>query len=210
MRDEPSTPVQIKSAEQLECLLCDKKFNGPESKTQHLLSEKHKKKVQEKKETVEPPNKVIEGAKSNATSLQETLECLPCGKTFTGVQSKREHFESEKHLKKVREVTAPQGQYSPVLKNAPKTSAGGDGVQEKSQSGKQNEKDLYCEVCQKPFSGPQSKEEHLRSEKHLRKVSVAVLGSSPLQCLPCNKVFSGQHSLDEHLRSKKHFKMIEV
>ena len=32
---------------------------------------------------------------------------------------------------------------------------------------------LYCEVCQKPFTGEQSKEEHMKSQKHKRKVEMS-------------------------------------
>ena len=64
-------------------------------------------------------------------------------------------------------------------------------------------RDLYCEVCQKSFTGEQSQLEHMKSEKHMRKVLPA------LECQPCQKVFSGPESLEEHLKSKKHLNMVQ-
>lgn len=168
----------------LECHLCDKQFTGPEAQTQHLSSEKHKRKVLEKTE-----NEKIQDKVPSKSEQAEPLKCLPCGKTFTGMQSKLEHLKCEKHLNKVKDgnvIFVPK-------KEKPKSEA------------------LYCEVCDKRFTGAQSQEEHLKSEKHLARVSGEVKDSSPpLHCAPCNKVFTGQESLLQHLNSKKHLNMVNA
>jgi len=90
---------------------------------------------------------------------------------------------------------------------------------------------LQCEACDKRFNGLESWEQHVRSEKHQKKVLLRVpltkisgpgVTNAPnstvaakslktvqhLQCLPCQKTFSGQESLDEHLKSSKHQKKV--
>ena len=175
---------------QLECLLCDKQFTGPEAQAQHLSSEKHKRKVLEKTEKEKTRDKV-----PSKGQQAEPLECLPCGKTFTGMQSKLDHLKSEKHLKKVQDenvIFVPKKE-----KNSP---------DEKPKS-----EELYCELCDKRFTGAQSQQEHLKSEKHLARVSGKGKGSSPpLHCAPCNKVFTGQESLLQHLNSRKHLNMVNA
>ena len=159
--------------------------------------------MQEKKEKENIPEKVQSKEHSKNVS---PLECLTCGKTFTGAQSQQEHLSSEKHLKKVRDGEVLHDQ-SPAEGNkciVPKT-------EENSQNEKPKSEDLYCEVCQKGFTGAQSQQEHLKSEKHLKRVSQYLEGSTPsLHCAPCNKVFSGQESLQQHLNSKKHLNMVRV
>merc|ERR1711892_351111 len=74
---------------------------------------------------------------------------------------------------------------------------------------------LECDLCQKSFSGVESKEEHLKSKKHLIKMSETSLevifpnketNTNTLECKICDKIFSGIESKEEHLKSKKHLK----
>ena len=84
-------------------------------------------------------------------------------------------------------------------------------------------RDLYCEVCQKPFTGEQSKLEHMRSEKHKRKAersaaappNTNTLGqfkqvSRELHCEFCQKWFTGAESKREHEQSQKHRRKVET
>ena len=133
---------------------------------------------------------------SNASTKEEQLACVPCGKTFSGPESKAQHLESEKHKKKLLE-----NQNDEVSKIRPS-------LKGKEQ---QTSDDLFCVICQKPFTGLQSKQEHLKSEKHLKKVSQTAQGSTQkLECKLCDKIFSGKESLEEHLKSKKHLNRKEA
>ena len=108
----------------------------------------------------------------------------------------REHEQSEKHRRKVESLKTDQLQLEKV--SAPSKAVD----DQKSSSGHE------CQVCQKSFSGQQSMQEHLNSEKHLKKVSRTLVAA--LECEPCKKVFSGQESLEEHLKSKKHLSLVRV
>ena len=113
----------------------------------------------------------------------------------------REHEQSEKHRRKVEILKAeylPCDQLQSVKVFTPSKTVD----DQESSRGKE------CLVCQKSFSGQQSMQEHLNSEKHLKKVSRTLVAA--LECKPCKKVFSGQESLEEHLKSKKHLSLVRV
>ena len=177
---------------------------------EHEQSDKHRRKVETVKnenlnESLERKFQQINlsDTKKNNPSLSVKKEpsqdeagdlyCKICEKPFTGEQSRMEHMRSEKHRRKVE-----------TLNNCAKL------VKVSATSADANRSANRCEVCQKSFSGEKSMEEHLRSEKHLKKVSQARLGFVPaLECKPCKKEFSGQESLEEHLKSKKHLNMVK-
>ena len=189
----PSQDQEDSKTGDLYCEVCQKTFTGEQSQLEHMKSEKHLRKVGR---SVAPEN-------TNTLDKQVSMElyCELCQKSFTGAESMREHEQSQKHRRKVEALNTEDLNCEKVVN----VSAPLNSVDEKQSSGAKE-----CKLCQKTFSGQQSMEEHLNSQKHLKKLSQARLGSlRALECQPCKKVFSGQESLEEHLKSKKHLSMVK-
>ena len=86
--------------------------------------------------------------------------CSPCDKTFTGRESEAEHVNSEKHLKRIRSNTENRQDDTALRLTA----------SEKEKTKVVSDENLECKICCKSFTGIENKEEHLRSEKHQRKL----------------------------------------
>ena len=126
------------------------------------------------------------------------LECQICENSFSGIESKDDHFKSRKHLNKISggslQVKLPKNDILP------------------RSSGEDSKTSLFCNLCQKPFTGIESEAEHLKSKKHLNKVVEKATQNNiqpkkeenKLECKICDKIFSGVESKEAHLKSKKH------
>ena len=165
MERNSSTPSQEKenrkAVRDLFCEVCQKPFTGEQSQQEHMKSEKHRRKV-------EMSASAPQNTKSESLDKQITGElcCKVCQKTFTGAQSMREHEQSEKHRRKVEALkTLKTEDLNFVKQQLLKNSNPSMTVYDKQS--------MECRVCQKSFTGEQSRQEHLKSEKHLKKVSRA-------------------------------------
>ncbi|XP_003739916.1 uncharacterized protein LOC100908719 [Galendromus occidentalis] len=74
---------------------------------------------------------------------------------------------------------------------------------------------LRCEPCDKRFDGVIPYQQHLASEKHLKKlralespslVSQSAQDVNFLHCEPCGKKFAGQVPYNQHIISERHLK----
>ena len=89
-----------------------------------------------------------------------------------------------------------------------------------SQSSPKKPAKLECDVCNMSFSGPESQDQHNKSEKHKRKMQAAAdsqnatnqssltLKESKLECVVCNVPFTGPESQKQHNDSDKHRKKV--
>jgi len=151
------------------------------------------------------------------------LECLPCGKKFTGEASMQEHMRSEKHLKTVNKSSL----LVPLISSQSHKSSSSD------TSSDCLEFMFECQPCGKKFNSIESKKQHDESSKHLKLISQGlthqsdsftsqiltlcsienknsnnISGVGQIECNPCGKIFSGDVSLQEHLKSEKHLRII--
>ena len=229
------------SDEILECKTCSKVFTGIESKEEHMRSEKHQRKLMAQNGDIMHN----EGTKINSESKAENLksdklrsvkengqtycsginvfgklanaliaelpgstydepqiknlelECKICDKIFTGIKSKEEHLTSEKHQKKVlaQDCSVEKTKSDCLLLADPSKIAKA-----------QTDTILECKQCDKIFSGAESKEQHMKSEKHLKKASAS--NTQVLRCKTCDMSFTGKESEAEHLRSAKHLRKV--
>ena len=182
-----------------ECKQCEKSFTGIESQEEHFMSKKHKNNAAFKTTQVFLPKveeKHLEQALNK--SMNEVFECKTCQKSFSGIESKDEHFKSRKHLNKISEERLQVN--LPKDKTLPRDS----GVESTTR--------LFCNLCEKPFTGIESEAEHMKSKKHLNKLAekahqnniLPKKEENKLECKICDKIFTGVESKEEHLKSKKH------
>ena len=147
----------------LECQICEKSFSGIESKDDHLRSKKHLNKVQENDN--EPKMKMEKTNSINAVQANQTnvmqFECKLCEKSFTGIESQEEHLMSTKHKKNATFKTAPV--FLPKVEEKH--------LEQSLNSEASVNEVLECKICQKSFSGIESKDDHFKSRKHLNKIS---------------------------------------
>ena len=150
-----------KGVRNLFCEVCQKPFTGEQSQQEHMKSEKHKRKV-------EMSASAPQNTKSESLDKQIIGElcCKVCQKTFTGAQSMREHEQSEKHRRKVEALKTLKTEDLNFVKQQLLKNSNPSMTVDDKQS-------MECRVCQKSFTGEQSRQEHLKSEKHLKKVSRA-------------------------------------
>ena len=184
-----------------ECKLCEKSFTGIESQEEHIMSTKHKNNATFKTTQVFLPKveeKHLEQSLNSEASVNEVLECKICQKSFSGIESKDDHFKSRKHLNKISEERLQVN--LPKDKTLPRD------------SGEESATRLYCNLCEKPFTGIESEAEHMKSKKHLNKLAekahqnniLPKKEENNLECKICDKIFTGVESKEEHLKSKKH------
>ena len=146
----------------LYCKPCQKPFTGYQSKMEHLKSEKHKRKVEMSESA--PQHTTTERDSPDKQDSRE-LKCEVCQKSFTGVESMREHEQSEKHRRKVE-----TGKVSPPSNTVDEKQNSDKHLKKVSQARLGSVPALECKPCQKVFTGPESLAEHLKSKKHLNMV----------------------------------------
>ena len=147
------------------CYLCECSFNSISHAQSHLNGKSHKKKhaqyqawIGSHKNTEQSGNQFSARDETEVSrsemfdtsqdrdrykvagmALNNSLKCEVCGMTFTGPESARQHYASEKHRKQV------------VL-------------MEKRDKGE--ELPLKCDICNYTFTGQESAEDHFRGKKH--------------------------------------------
>ncbi|XP_076347414.1 uncharacterized protein LOC143245211 [Tachypleus tridentatus] len=97
------------------CEACSKRFSGPVPYKQHLDSENHKKKLKKQDlfkevQSIYKPKCSLSPCDSPGTckeiqykmSLSKLLACTVCAVRFSGPESAEEHYNSIKHMKKLR------------------------------------------------------------------------------------------------------------
>jgi len=90
----------ISGVGQIECNPCGKIFSGDVSLQEHLKSEKHLRIIRNKNLDIPILRPSLNQTSSRTDDFSNDFECKPCGKKFSGIESKKQHDASEKHLKK--------------------------------------------------------------------------------------------------------------
>lgn len=129
------------------CEVCDIRCSGVEPFVQHMKSNKHKKK-EEQKELLK-----------NIDSVEKNFFCITCGISCSGIVPYQQHMKSEKHLKKDQakqlseysisssETVDGEGNVTPVY----------------------TPNDFRCSPCDKQFTGIVPYEQHINSTVHKKK-----------------------------------------
>ncbi|KFM83206.1 Zinc finger protein 346, partial [Stegodyphus mimosarum] len=191
------------------CNICEKVFSGPFPYQQHLESISHLK----RKDNLEELSK-LNYSNINAEDSRN-LQCSVCMKNFSGIIPFNIHLKSAAHQKYVRknDILKELQKKHPELAMLP--SVDSDNIK--------GEDILVCMVCHVGFSGPESADDHFRSEKHAKKTKIKRLSNkssnkkqmqSHMFLLKTGQMkstkFSGPERADGHLRSEKHVKKTKI
>ncbi|KAL5007600.1 hypothetical protein ScPMuIL_016406 [Solemya velum] len=174
------------------CHLCSIVLTSKQHASQHLSGSKHAKARQRQSEAplVSPlpqQNRETEfGHPGQEYSFDGTQGfCKICSVMLTSVAMLRQHISGSSHRReKERWLSQSRGNQYP----------------------------LHCETCKKSFSGPESAEQHFVSDKHKKKLALAVpLGRFDLSdntqwyhCDSCNCQLNSREQLEIHKKSFKH------
>jgi hypothetical protein len=226
------------------CYICDVSFTSPSHADSHLSGKPHKKRkaLFEMRSQVSSPGscdshkvemKVVDQPDCGLSSRVETLSlgsntglneerrrnlfCDVCQVPFTGIESEKQHNDSDKHKKKVRVLEQQkQGEAFPLQceicnssfngQESAKAHFNSDKHKKKASTSLTEGSALSCDACNCSFTGPESAAAHFASEKHKKKVSVSLTESSALSCDVCNCSFTGPESAAAHFASEKHKK----
>lgn len=143
------------------CKPCDKTFSGPEPYQQHVVSEKHKKKVATPRE------------------LSGPLSCEPCQMTFTGPAPLQQHLASAVHAKRASGAAQAAQTLASTLRSisiAPQKAAG---------SGTKG----GCVSCGIPsFVGAKAAFDHYESHEHRQRRNLLAAGLASELCPPVRTV----------------------
>ncbi|CAL4126195.1 unnamed protein product [Meganyctiphanes norvegica] len=198
------------SAGNFSCDICNLEFSSRPIVDAHLSGSKHQRKV-EGKELL----RKLHQTESCFTQDEETgkLTCLICFIELTSPQLLQAHLQGTKHQNKTSGETGSE-----------KRPADNEGQAEvkKPKSDPKDDKH-YCDTCQAGCNSDAQWEAHLKSRKHLNKLTLAaggVVEPSPAKkrnpiagtekhfCDTCQAGCNSDAQWDVHVNSKKHLNKI--
>lgn len=200
----------------MNCKPCMKSFTGLKPYTQHIQSDKHKRKV----------------ISSSLMGLSDQIECILCNISFDSAQNYHIHSLTVDHVNNMSKDR--NDALNNLIVNSVSSSAENNDTSSEDQTLIPNDEtdstlsavrnsatSLFseCKICNKKFSGPVPYTAHITSAAHKKKAEVGngVLdaegatenASNTFSCKLCKKVFTGPYPHQQHLISAAH-KKVEV
>ncbi|XP_071104399.1 uncharacterized protein [Haliotis cracherodii] len=197
----------------LYCVICSKQFSGALSAQQHFISEAHRKKEDQIK------NSVFQGN-------TRTYWCDPCNVQCNTAEQFQQHIVSPRHKEIVRRSLGFAYQAATPVQNpllsgrvqhvgsSPTQGLNQTVPFKMSSETARKEYDFngsrgYCHLCDIDLTSPQHARQHLSGSKHQKKQKQMEAGednTNVLKCQICNVPFTSLGNAQEHLASAKHLK----
>lgn len=216
----------------MNCQACGKFFSGEVPWTQHLSSEKHKKKIALLNNYDRNPESVhlnlVTQPKENG------IHCPVCNITFDSAESYQVHSLSKEHAINVTRKWNKDENFDATVSTTNITKDPTNSkllnlsimdetdkvlpdMPDMPNSKMSQMSSLSCIICSKHFSGPEPYKQHMESSTHKRKAELQNSASAaavqnvlgPLSCDICKKMFSGAVPYEQHIISDGHKKKIK-
>ncbi|XP_060557086.1 uncharacterized protein LOC132717609 isoform X2 [Ruditapes philippinarum] len=206
------------------CYICDIDFTSSKHKSQHILGKNHLK-----------AKEVRQGLIKVGKTASGSLICTICSVTFPGPEARQQHFESEKHKRKVmrhqeEETNSYYCDICQISCTGPESFTQHRlGAQHRKLAGELNEeyqdmsapnydrtKWYPCEICKCNMNTIEQLRFHEKSPKHLKQLEKQMPGGLPsndrTQWFPCNVCKVNMNTYEQlkiHEQSPRHIKQME-